>query len=79
MNSKVIPVDFLRKKKKETAASSEVVALPSKFSKKEAKEAKLLRLEALIAQGLYEPNLEDVAEALIKRVSSEEGGNPEKS
>lgn len=68
MPSKVIPVDFLRTKKKGETVPSETVLIP----KRETKAQKILRLEGLIEQDLYEPNLEDVAEALINKLAAEE-------
>ncbi|MGH1467769.1 MAG: hypothetical protein ACRBBP_02685 [Bdellovibrionales bacterium] len=72
MNSKVIPFDVL--KREETRSKSETVDIPIK----ETKEEKLLRLESLFEQGLYNPNLEDVAEALINKLVAEEEKNTKK-
>ncbi len=72
MNSKVIPFDVL--KREESPPKSDTVEIPAK----ETKEEKLLRLENLFEQGLYNPNMEDVAEALINKQVAEEEKNTKK-
>ncbi len=72
MNSKVIPFDVL--KREESHPKSETVEIPVK----ETKEERLLRLENLFEQGLYNPNMEDVAEALINKLVAEEEKNTKK-
>lgn len=66
MNSNVTHIDFL--KKEEEALRDKKASAPKKETKKE----KMLRLESLIEQGLYAPDMEEVAEALIEKLVVEE-------
>lgn len=66
MESKIIEVDFLKKEEGEKPSDKPV------FFKEETLEQKLLRLEILVAQGLYEPDMEDVAGVLIDKLVVEE-------